>query len=174
MTRHPRIVLRSGTPGDAPQIQALIEDNLNEGRLLPRELAEVAFHSARFVVAVHRRRLVGCGELNPLNRSVAEVRSLAVDRRDRGQDIGTQLVEELRTRAQLDAYSQLSAFTHAPEFFLKLGFLVVPHASVPEKFSMTRVGDSHSCAFGQFAMVMSLEPALAAMEYQTPAAICHV
>jgi amino-acid N-acetyltransferase len=168
MIRHPRIVLRSGTPGDAQRIHALIEDNLDGGRLLPRELGEVVSHSSRFVVAVHRRKIVGCAELAPLSHNVAEVRSLAVDRRARGKGIGAMLVEELQRRARLEEYSQLGAFTHAPGYFAKLGFLAVPHAWLPEEVSRNSAGCCRGGTCVRIAVVMSLEVTSTAMEHQDP------
>lgn len=131
----PQIVYRVATPGEAPLLFALIAAHLDEGHLLPRQLDELARHASRFVVAARQARILGCAELAPLSRRVAEVRSLVVDRDARGLGIGRSLVQRLVRRARLERFDSICAFTHEPRFFERLGFAIVPHESVPEKIA---------------------------------------
>ena len=81
--------IRTAVRTDAKRIHGLIEQHVQEGRLLPRQLSELDVHVDRFVVAVDGRgAIVGCGELAPLSHSVAEVRSLVVSGRRRGSGRG--------------------------------------------------------------------------------------
>jgi amino-acid N-acetyltransferase len=157
MTRRARITLRSADRSDAAKLHALIMANQAEGHLLPRTLAEVTQHAERFVVAVRNRRIVGCAELAPLSPLVAEVRSLAVDKAARGVGVGTMLVNELRTRARRDSFDKLCAFTHAPGYFMPMGFSIVPHLWVAEKVYMDCVKCPLFRRCGQYAMVLPLE-----------------
>jgi amino-acid N-acetyltransferase len=154
-----RILLRSAARADARKVHALITANLEEGRLLPRTLEEVTVHVERFVLATRGRQIVGCAELAPLSPQVAEVRSLAVEGRARGVGVGSMLVEELRQRARREGYEKLSAFTHAPAYFSRMGFSIVPHLWVPEKIFADCVKCPSFRKCGQFAMVVPLEPA---------------
>ena len=43
------------------------------------------------------------------------------------------LVDELRRRARREGFEQLCAFTHAPGYFIQMGFSIVPHLWLPEK-----------------------------------------
>jgi N-acetylglutamate synthase-like GNAT family acetyltransferase len=151
-------LLRPARAGDAGQIHALIQTHLEEGRLLPRQLAELTVHAPRFVVAVQGDRVVACAELAPLSRAVAEVRSLVVHRDVRHEGVGRELVRELRRRARLDGFDTLCAFTHGPGFFVRLGFSIVPHHWVREKIMV----DCQSCPLfrtcGQHAVVLALQP----------------
>src|SRR5437867_3648123 len=122
MPRATRTMLRTAEIADARHIHALITVNLVEGHLLPRTLDELTVHVSRFVVAARGRKVVGCGELAPLSPQVAEVRSLAVDNQARQLGVGTMLVEELRLRARREGYDKLCAFTHAPGYFIPMGF----------------------------------------------------
>src|SRR5262245_5617452 len=90
-----RFALRGATAEDAPAIHALLVEHLTEGHLLPRELAEIALHAHRFVVATEGDSVVACAELAPLSRSVSEIRSLVVSRDARGCGVGTEMIEEL-------------------------------------------------------------------------------
>jgi amino-acid N-acetyltransferase len=164
MTRPSRITLRTAVPAEAAKIHALIMANLEEGRLLPRMLPELTLHAGRFVVALRGRRIVGCAELAPLSPQVAEVRSLAVDPSARSVGVGTRLVEELRRRARREGYDTLCAFTHAPGYFMPMGFSIVPHLWVTEKVYTDCVKCPKFRQCGQYAMVLPLESAIDAAE----------
>jgi amino-acid N-acetyltransferase len=154
-----RISLRSAAPADARKLHALVSGNLEEGHLLPRTLGELAVHAERFVVAVRARRIAGCAELAPLSPHVAEVRSLAVDRNERGDGIGTLLIDEIRRRARRDGYEKLCAFTHTPGYFIHQGFSIVPHLWLTEKVFTDCVKCPLFRRCGQYAMVLPLEAA---------------
>lgn len=150
------MMIRPGTQKDARRLHRLITANLAEGHLLPRTLAEIVDHAERFLVATVRGRIVGCAELTPLSPTMAEVRSLVVDRARRGQGVGRRIVDELRQQAVQRGFEQICALTHEPAYFARLGFSVVPHVSIPEKIAK----DCRPCALfgrcGQFAMVSDL------------------
>ncbi len=164
MTRSSRITLRTATPAEAARIHALITANLDEGRLLPRTLPELTLPAGRFVVALRGRRIVGCAELAPLSPQVAEVRSLAVDASARSLGVGKRLVEDLRQRARREGYDRLCAFTHAPGYFMPMGFSIVPHLWVAEKIFTDCVKCSRFRQCGQYAMVLPLETTADATE----------
>ena len=157
MSRRARITLRTGDPADARRLHALIMANQAEGHLLPRTLAEVTLHAARFVVAVRSRRVIGCAELAALSTQVAEVRSLVVDPSARSLGVGSMIVEELRARARREGFDKLCAFTHAPGYFMPMGFSIVPHLWVTEKVYTDCVKCPQFRQCGQYAMVLPLD-----------------
>jgi len=172
--------LRAAVAADAPALHALIAAHLEEGRLLPRTLSELADHAPRFVVAIQGDksvaqgdksvaqgeqvagqgdRIVGCAELAPLSKGVAEVRSLVVSHDARQSGLGHRMVEELGRRARREGFARLCAFAHDARFFVRMGFSIVPHTWVPEKIAH----DCHSCPLfrncGQYAIALDLEHA---------------
>jgi len=149
--------LRSAKDSEARALHALIAANLEEGHLLPRTLTEVTRHATRFVVATRGRRIVGCAELAALSPHVAEVRSLAVDGSERGKGVGTMIVDELRRRARDEGFEKLCAFTHAPAYFIQMGFSIVPHTWLLEKLTTDCVKCPLFRACGQYAMMVPLE-----------------
>lgn len=157
MSRGARITLRTGDPADARRIHALIAANQAEGHLLPRTLAEVTLHAARFIVAVRNRKIVGCAELAALSTQVAEVRSLVVDPSARSLGVGSTIVEALRARARREGFEKLCALTHAPGYFMPMGFSIVPHLWVAEKVYTDCVKCPQFRHCGQYAMVLPLE-----------------
>ena|SRR5688572_2617482 len=154
------LTLRQATGDDAPAIHELIVSHLAEGRLLPRQLGEIAVHAHRFVVAVDddpgSGRLIGCVDLAPLSRTVAEVRSLVVSEDARSSGIGRRLIDAAVARAGRAGFERLCAFTHAPSYFVQLGFSLVPHEWLPEKIQT----DCGTCAMfrrcQQYAVVLPL------------------
>jgi amino-acid N-acetyltransferase len=154
-------VTRRGRASDAPAIHALIMANLSEGHLLPRTLGNVTALADRFTVVERDGELLACGELAPLSTLVAEVRSLVVHTDARGLGLGRVIIEDLQRRARNGRFKTLCAFTHGPEFFVRLGFSIVPHSWIPEKVA----ADCWSCTkfphCGQYAMVI---PALGPSE----------
>jgi amino-acid N-acetyltransferase len=151
-------VLRTAVRSDARKIHELIQRNQQAGHLLPRELTELTSRIDRFVVAVDGRgSIVACAELAPLSDSLAEIRSLVVSDKRRGEGIGRRIVDELRVRARAMALSDLCVFAHEPAYFAHLGFSIVPHTWIPEKIS----ADCRTCPLfrrcDQFAMVTDLD-----------------
>lgn len=157
MTPRGRMSLRSAKDSEAGTLHALIAANLEEGHLLPRTLSELTVHATRFVVATRGRRIVGCAELAALSPHVAEIRSLAVDGRERGKGVGTMIVDELRRRARGEGFERLCAFTHAPAYFIPMGFSIIPHTWLLEKLTTDCVKCPLFRACGQYAMVVPLD-----------------
>ncbi|MDA1184894.1 MAG: GNAT family N-acetyltransferase [Acidobacteria bacterium] len=155
------VALRTAHADDADAIHALIVDHLAEGHLLPRERDEIAVHAHRFVVATTGggttgSGIVACAELAPLSRDVSEVRSLVVCDDARALGVGHHVIDELVERASTAGFEKLCAFTHAPAYFVRFGFSIVPHVWLPEKI----LADCRTCEYfrrcGQYAMLREL------------------
>ena len=152
-----QVAIRTAAADDVDAIHELIAAHVADGRLLPRTREDIAAHISRFVVATHgRRRVVGCADLAPLSRGVAEVRSLVVGDAARSRGIGRRLVQDLAARAAASGFETLCAFTHVAGYFVRMGFSIVPHTWLPEKIE----ADCRSCALfrscGQYAVMLPL------------------
>src|SRR5258706_6647798 len=165
-----KLTIKRAGEEHASALHALITANLEEGRLLPRTLEEITAHAGRFTIALRGRKVVGCAELAPLSAQTAEVRSLAVDMKERGNGVGTMLVDDLRQRAHHEGFDKLSAFTHAPGYFSQMGFSIVPHLWMQEKIYTDCVKCEHFRRCGQYAMVAPIDAPSAA---QTLPMISH-
>jgi amino-acid N-acetyltransferase len=166
------VTFRQAAGPDASSVHGLISDNLEAGHLLPRTMDDIVAHVSRFVVAEIEGSVIGCAELAPLSRTVAEVRSLVVDQHARGNQIGPRLVTELASGAVSQGYATLCAFTHQPSHFVKMGFTIVPHMWVPEKIAH----DCTSCPLfrrcGQYAVTLPLRAGVQIRPEQ-PAAVIY-
>jgi N-acetylglutamate synthase-like GNAT family acetyltransferase len=157
-TRRRSPILRTAVRSDAKRIHELIDQNLEQGRLLPRQLSELTSHIDRFVVGVDGRgSIIACGELAPLSGSRAEIRSLVVSEKRRGEGVGRNIVNELRRRARASSYDELCVFAHQPAYFVHMGFSIVPHTWLPEKLA----ANCRTCPLfrrcDQFALVTGLD-----------------
>jgi amino-acid N-acetyltransferase len=160
LRRNPPYNIRQGTPDDARSIYELITRHRDEGRLLPRHLSEIAVHTSRFIVAVDEDEMVlGCADLAPLSRTVAEIRSLVVSEEARSAGIGRRLIDAVIARAEAAGFDRVCAFTHAPSFFVQLGFSIVPHDWLPEKIRTDCGTCTHFRTCGQYAVMLPLKRA---------------
>lgn len=151
------IAIRPASAADAGRVYQLITENLVSGHLLARPLGEVELHVPRFLVAVEGDDVVGCGELARLSPTVAEVRSLVVDRSRRGRGVGQRLLDALIAEAISQRFPRLCAFTHQARPFVRAGFSIVPHPWVPAKIA----ADCQTCDLfrrcRQYAVVLDLK-----------------
>jgi amino-acid N-acetyltransferase len=150
-------VIRTAAATDAPALHALISSHQAEGHLLPRDIDDVARHAAHFVVCEVDGEIKACGELAPLSRRVAEVRSLVVSRDYRRVGVAARLVGELRARAKQAGFESLCAFTHDAAFFVRHDFSIVPHVWLPEKLGKDCYGCPLFRRCGQHAMLLPLK-----------------
>jgi amino-acid N-acetyltransferase len=151
------VELRRAVPGDVDAVHSLIERHQEDGHLLPRTREDIAARVHRFVVAVQDDGVAGCAELVPLGAHVAEVRSLVVAGELQGLGVGRLLVSALVDEAGRGGYQRLCAFTHAPAFFVRLGFSIAPHLHVPEKVFADCVECPLFRTCGQHAVVLPLD-----------------
>jgi amino-acid N-acetyltransferase len=162
LRRDPPYNIRQATAEDARAIHELITRYRDEGHLLSRRLEEIVVHASRFIVAVGEYEVVvGCVDLAPLSRTVAEIRSLVVDEDARSAGIGRQMIDAAITRAKTTGFERVCAFTHAPSYFVQLGFSIVPHDWLPDKISTNCGTCAQFRTCGQWAVMLPLRSAFA-------------
>lgn len=125
--------IRNATISDAKAICTLINDYAEQDRMLFRSLADVYERLQTFLVAELDGAIVGCCALEIIWSDLAEIKSLAVARRCKGQGIGTQLVAGALDQARRLGVPRLFALTLEPQFFEKRGFDVVAKEQLPMK-----------------------------------------
>jgi amino-acid N-acetyltransferase len=118
---------------DAGGIHRLIQEFSHEGLLLPRTLAEICENVRDFTVIEDEQGVIACGALHLYGPHLAEIRSIAVSRERQRGGVGSRLIQALLQEAEEHRTEQVCLFTRAPQFFLRLGFVAVPHQSLPDK-----------------------------------------
>ena len=133
MTPRAPIRTRKATLPDAAAIHSLILGYSREGTLLPRTLSEICENVRDFTVVERKNEIIGCGALHLYGPHLAEVRSIAVAKEAQRLGAGSKLIDALLEESRVHQVSQVCLFTRSPQFFGKLGFAEVPHASLPDK-----------------------------------------
>ena len=127
-------MIRKARMGDVKAIQKLIAEYARKGDMLPRSLSEI-YENLRdyFVYTGEGGEVIGSAAIHIMWEDLAEVRSLAVRDGHMGKGVGTKLVEACVSEAIVLGILRIFALTYKPEFFEKLGFVLVDKAELPQK-----------------------------------------
>lgn len=115
-------VIRRARASDAPAISHLIQQHVASGTLLPRTVEFVAEHAIDFLVATVGDRVVGCVHLDEYSPSLAEVRSIVVDKPHQQRGVGVALVNAVEALAQAREYRTVFAVSNNDSFFRSRGY----------------------------------------------------
>lgn len=114
--------VRPATAEDVAALDRFVQPFVEQKKLLPRTIDELADLIAHGFVAERDGRIVGFAALEVYSKKLAEVRSLAVLPELQGQGIGKQLVEACVDRAREKNILEVMAITSSEEFFRACGF----------------------------------------------------
>ena len=117
---------------DIELIQQLLKPFIDDGIILKRDDDEIATNIRSYLIIKNREKIVGIGALHIYSKSLAEIRSLAVDKNYQGQGLGKKIVLGLEQEAKKFGITQLLTLTYQKEFFEKLGFIEISKEEVPE------------------------------------------
>ncbi len=148
---------------DAPAIFNLISQYTHDGTLLPRSLQEICENVRDFIVVEEKGKVLACAALHFYGLSLAEVRSVTVDRTAQGRSVGTKLVQGMIEESRAHRIDRLFLFTRTPEFFAKLGFVAVPNHILPEKVHKDCIACPRREHCDETAMVLGEEEATLAL-----------
>lgn len=123
--------IRKAQMKDTEEICALIHQYADEGRLLPRTVESIYEHIQSFIVATDKKRIIGTASLHILERNLAEIRSLAVDKQYSGKGIGRRLVERIVAETEALGIETLLTLTYEVQFFEKCHFQVIDKINLP-------------------------------------------
>ena len=125
--------LRKARISDVEEMMILINNNAEQGLMLPRPRNMLYENIREFLLAEVDTQLVGVGSLHILWSDLAEIRALAVSAEYKRRGIGTQLVKALEEEARELGCSKLFALTYQPEFFKYCGYEEVSKDQMPQK-----------------------------------------
>lgn len=118
---------------DIPSMQILVSSEVKDGIILNRSEDEVATNIRSYVLAKEDERLVGYTALHIHSKRLAEIRSLIVDERYRGEKVGQRLVAfTLEEAKALGVEEDVLVLTYLPQFFEKLSFSEINKELIPE------------------------------------------
>lgn len=149
--------IRPAHTSDIKGIRQLIDSYAPQGRLLTKETVTLYESVQEFTVAVAGEEVVGCGALHVLWEDLAEVRTVAVSEKLRGQGVGHQILESIISRAQNLGIKRIFCLTFETEFFGRHGFAVIEGTPIaPEVYS--ELLRSYDVGVAEFLDLESVKP----------------
>lgn len=145
-------VAEPAQPHDAPDIAALINEWAAQGLTLARSEREVRDAIDQFMVVRDHAGLAACGALVEWPPRVAEVRSVAVAPRARGNGAGRAVVAALVQRAARLGIETVVLLTKTPGFFERCGFEAIPATELPPTFLACAIDAQGRSTAGRVAM----------------------
>ncbi|MCP4427423.1 MAG: argininosuccinate synthase [Chloroflexi bacterium] len=128
------MTIRPALEADIHDILCLVSDHARRGDVLPRTALSIRDTLADWLVGAHEDGgIVACVNLLYYTPFLAEVRSLAVHDRVKGNGWGSKLVQALIAEAKQRQVPTLFALTRAVRFFQRLGFVNTDIAQFPQK-----------------------------------------
>ena len=125
---------KKATLQDASQIHDLVNSYARRGLMLGRSLNYVYEKIRDFWVQRQRKKVIGCCALNIVGwQNLAEIKSLAVDKKYQNKGIGKGLVEACLKEARSLGIKKVFVLTYEPDFFKKLGFKLISKEKLPHK-----------------------------------------
>ena len=118
---------------DAATMQQLINDFADQDCMLPRALSDIYESIRDYFVIRDNEQVVACTALHVNWLDLAEIRSLAVDRRKQKQGIGSLLVQACLSEAKDLGIPAVFCLTLIPTFFEKHGFHLIDKMELPRK-----------------------------------------
>lgn len=128
-----RIRVRAAEAHDVAAIHRLLVPFAEQHVLLPRSEDDIFQHLQEFLVAECDAEMAGTAAMHIYGSNLAEIRSLAVERRFQGLAVGRSLVAACERWAAGLGIAQLFALTYVPEFFFRLGYEQVAKECLPHK-----------------------------------------
>jgi amino-acid N-acetyltransferase len=125
--------IRKARINDLKQVHVLINDFAKREQMIPRSLSELYETLRDFIICEENGSVFGVCALHIMWEDLAEIRSLAVDKRYQKLGIGKDLVKQCLKEAKMLGLKKIFALTYHPGFFKKLGFDEIDKASLPQK-----------------------------------------
>jgi amino-acid N-acetyltransferase len=113
-------------------MQTLVAPYIKNGTILYRSDNEVATTIRSYTVIKDDGKIVGFSALHIHSLELCEIRSLIIDENYRGQNIASNLVQELLKEAKELGLKEVLALTYVDEFFIKLGFNIIDKEQIPD------------------------------------------
>ncbi len=135
-----KYTINKATVFDVSHIYNLINKYAKKNLMLPRVINEIYERLQEFFVARIKKKniIIGCASLHIIwtgkkDEVLAEIRSLAVEKRYQNRGIGTALVKKLEEEAKKLGIKKIFALTYIPDFFHKLGYETISRELLPYK-----------------------------------------
>ena len=117
---------------DIKNMQKLVEVDVQNGNILQRDPNEMATTIRSYTCVKIDDSIVGFVALHIYTTTLAEIRSLIVDKAYRGKGIAKQLILNAIKEAKKLHLNEVLVLTYKKELFQSLGFKEIAKESIPE------------------------------------------
>ena len=129
------LIIRPARTADIKAIRAIIDTYVLGRRLLPKETVTLYETVQEFTVAEFNGEVIGCGALHILWEDLAEIRTVAVLEKLRGQGVGNAIIASIVNRAEEIGVARIFCLTFETDFFGRNGFEIIEGTPVePEVY----------------------------------------
>jgi amino-acid N-acetyltransferase len=151
------VEIRPAKSTDVKGIRRLIDTYAPQRRLLSKETVTLYESVQEFTVAVDNGEVIGCGALHVLWEDLAEVRTLAVAEKYRGQGIGHRILEAVIQRGREIGVKRIFCLTFETDFFGRHGFEEI-HGTPVDPEVYTQLLHSYDTGIAEFLDLESVKP----------------
>ncbi len=117
---------------DVKAMQDLVLPEVKSGKILFRSNDEISTNIRSYTLAKQDNKLLGFVALHIHATNLAEIRSLIVNKGERGKGIGQELVKKAVIEGKELGVEKIFTLTYEQRFFEKLDFNEIPKESLPE------------------------------------------
>ena len=151
------VEIRAAKSTDVKGIRILIDTYAPQRRLLSKETVTLYESVQEFSVAVDNGEVIGCGALHVLWEDLAEVRTVAVAKKYRGQGIGARILEAVIQRGREIGVKRIFCLTFETDFFGRHGFQEI-HGTPVDPEVYTQLLHSYDTGIAEFLDLESVKP----------------
>jgi len=127
------MIIRPAKVNDTKQLYEIIEYYANNKKMLHKSLNKLYENIQEFVVLEEKGKIIACGALHVSWEDLAEIKSLAVLDEYQRQGLGRKIVYNLQENARMLGITRIFVLSFSPEFFIKLGYKIIPKETLPHK-----------------------------------------
>ncbi len=128
-----KVIYKKPTLNDIDIMQKLIQPEIESGTILYRSADEIATNIRSYMIAVIDEQIIGFCALHIYSEKLAEIRSIIIDKKYRGMQIGKNLILKLIEEGKILGVRQVFALTYERGFFEKIGFIEIEKEKLPEQ-----------------------------------------
>ena len=126
-------MIREANVKDVGEIQRLIRVRADEGAMLPRSINDIYEQLRDFLVYEEDGVITGAVATHIVWEDIAEIRSLAVDKKSEGRGVAKGLIEKSIESARNVGVNRVFVLTYVPDYFKKFGFEALDKQELPHK-----------------------------------------
>jgi amino-acid N-acetyltransferase len=127
-----RFILSKPNVNDIENMQNIVKEAVEDGSILYRDNNEISTNIRSYIVAKNENKIIGFVALHIFNQTIAEIRSLVVDKDYRKKGVGAALIDRATIEAKELGISEVLVLTYQKLFFENLNFREIPKESIPE------------------------------------------